>query len=73
MIEKGIALEVIIQSRITHGMSKRFVLQVSPISNQMLRVVDNLQDHAAVDLLNAGVPISINSDDPTVYGMACTT
>ncbi|KAH3745008.1 adenosine deaminase 2-A [Pelomyxa schiedti] len=44
------------------------LVEVCPISNQMLRLVHNLQDHTAVHLMRSGVPISINNDDPAIYG-----
>jgi adenosine deaminase CECR1 len=43
-------------------------LEVSPISNQLLRFVPDLQTHPAFKLLRDNVTISISSDDPGIYG-----
>ncbi|OQP44794.1 adenosine kinase [Niastella yeongjuensis] len=44
------------------------LVEVSPISNQELGYVSDLRNHPARVLLANGVLISINSDDPGVYG-----
>jgi len=44
------------------------LVEVSPISNQELGYVSDLRNHPARILIANGVPCSINSDDPGVYG-----
>jgi adenosine deaminase len=46
----------------------RVPLTVCPLSNLALRVVDRLEDHPLPALLAAGIPVSINSDDPAYFG-----
>jgi len=43
-------------------------VEVNPISNQMLRLLDDIRDHPAIAFLNNAVPVTINSDDSVVYG-----
>ncbi|MCW1961411.1 adenosine kinase [Chryseobacterium viscerum] len=44
------------------------LVEVSPISNQVLGYVSDMRNHPARVLLSNGVQCSINSDDPSVYG-----
>ncbi|QIG43980.1 adenosine deaminase [Nocardioides anomalus] len=43
-------------------------LTVCPLSNVRLRVVDDLRDHPLPRLLDAGVRVTLNSDDPAYFG-----
>ncbi len=43
-------------------------LDVCPTSNVVLRVVPSLADHPLPRLLEAGVPLSLNADDPLFFG-----
>ena len=43
-------------------------LTVCPLSNLALRVVDDLGDHNLKRLLDAGLKVTINSDDPAYFG-----
>ncbi|XP_048463852.1 adenosine deaminase 2-like [Rhincodon typus] len=68
-------------SRIGHGYSinKRLAakqlskklevaIEVCPISNQVLMLVSNLQNHPAAALMAEGHPMIISADDPAVFG-----
>ena len=43
-------------------------LEVSPTSNIATRVVDDIEAHPLIDMVAAGVPVSINTDDPPMFG-----
>ncbi|EGG22670.1 adenosine deaminase-related growth factor [Cavenderia fasciculata] len=43
-------------------------IEVCPISNQVLEFVANFRAHPAFALFNEGLPITINNDDPAIYG-----
>ncbi|NUP98949.1 MAG: adenosine deaminase [Armatimonadetes bacterium] len=43
-------------------------LEVCPTSNLCTGVVSSLASHPVKELLEAGVPLSINTDDPTFFG-----
>ncbi|HEY5800755.1 MAG TPA: adenosine deaminase [Burkholderiaceae bacterium] len=75
------ALDVLHAERIDHGVrcledsaltarlaAMRMPLTVCPLSNVKLRVVDEMKDHNLLDLLNAGLMVTINSDDPAYFG-----
>ncbi|NNE59918.1 MAG: adenosine deaminase [Woeseia sp.] len=75
------ALDLLQVRRIDHGVRcledeelvKRLVreqipLTVCPLSNVKLRVFDTLQQHNLNELLQAGLCVTINSDDPAYFG-----
>ena len=75
------ALAVLGVERIDHGvrceddnaLMRRLVdegipLTMCPLSNVKLGVFDRLEDHSLVRLLNRGVKVTINSDDPAYFG-----
>ena len=75
------ALDVLGVERIDHGIravedsallrrlaSDRVPLTVCPLSNVRLRCVDSLSVHPLPKLLDAGVLVTINSDDPAYFG-----
>lgn len=43
-------------------------LTVCPLSNVALKVVDRLEDHPLPKLIDAGLLVTINSDDPAYFG-----
>jgi adenosine deaminase len=43
-------------------------LTVCPLSNLKLCVVDDMSEHNIVDLLNDGLRVMVNSDDPSYFG-----
>lgn len=47
---------------------RKIPLTVCPLSNLKLCVIENMTEHNIVDLLNAGLMVTVNSDDPTYFG-----
>jgi adenosine deaminase len=43
-------------------------LTVCPLSNTRLRVFEHMRDHNILSLLEAGVKVTVNSDDPAYFG-----
>jgi adenosine deaminase len=75
------ALDVLHVERIDHGVrcledpalvrrlaATRTPLTVCPLSNVKLRVYDAMADHRLVELLDAGLCATVNSDDPAYFG-----
>jgi adenosine deaminase len=75
------ALDILGVRRVDHGVrsledpalvarlrDERIPLTVCPLSNVALRVVDSLADHMLPAMLEAGLLVSINSDDPAYFG-----
>lgn len=48
--------------------SRKIAIEVSPTSNQLLRYVHDLRNHPAHVLLSEGVPMTLSTDDPDVFG-----
>ena len=46
----------------------RVPLTVCPLSNLKLRVVKRMEDHPLLRLLDAGLAVMVNSDDPAYFG-----
>ncbi|EIN13860.1 adenosine deaminase [Punctularia strigosozonata HHB-11173 SS5] len=51
-----------------HLADTRTLLTVCPISNVCLKVIEHVRDSPLPQFLAAGVPFSINSDDPAYFG-----
>ena len=47
---------------------EQIALTMCPLSNLRLCVIDEISDHPALTLLEAGVRVTINSDDPSYFG-----
>jgi len=47
---------------------QRIPLTVCPLSNTALKVYSNMTDHNIIKLLDEGLLVSINSDDPAYFG-----
>jgi adenosine deaminase len=47
---------------------QRIPLTVCPLSNVKLKVFPRLQDHNLKRLLDAGLCVTVNSDDPAYFG-----
>ena len=75
------AIDLLRVSRIDHGVRciedpelvKRLVdqqipLTVCPLSNVKLRVFDTMSDHNILILLESGLKVTVNSDDPAYFG-----
>ncbi|MEC3953185.1 adenosine deaminase [Nocardia sp. CDC153] len=75
------ALDILRVERIDHGVRcledpelvnrlvrERIPLTVCPFSNVRLRVVDTLADHPLHRMLDAGLLVTVNSDDPAYFG-----
>ena len=48
------------------------VLEVCVTSNYQSGVVASLQDHPLARLIEAGLPVTINTDDPSIQGITLT-
>ena len=75
------ALALLRVERIDHGVAAiedpalmdelaeaRIPLTVCPLSNLKLRVVHSMADHPMARLLQAGLCVTVNSDDPAYFG-----
>ncbi|MEX5299384.1 adenosine deaminase [Kocuria sp. CPCC 205292] len=75
------ALDVLRVERVDHGIqclrdprlvdrlvAERVPLTVCPLSNVRLRVVDTLADHPVLEMLERGLLVTVNSDDPAYFG-----
>ena len=75
------ALDILGVSRIDHGIrcledpalvdrlvADQIPLTVCPLSNVRLRTVNTLADHPLVDMLQRGLLVTVNSDDPAYFG-----
>jgi adenosine deaminase len=75
------ALDVLGAERIDHGVrcledrslvqrleADRIPLTVCPFSNVKLRVVETLEQHPLADMLEHGLCVTVNSDDPAYFG-----
>ena len=53
---------------IQHIAETKIPLTVCPLSNLALKVVEDLKDHPLLQLLDSGLLVTINSDDPAYFG-----
>ena len=51
---------------------ERITLDMCPWSNVRLRVVEHITDHPIREFHRRGIPVTINTDDPTVFGYSLT-
>jgi len=47
--------------------TNQIAIEVNPISNQVLKLVDNLQNHPMADLIAQNFPVVISADDPGIW------
>ena len=75
------ALDLLKVERIDHGVRcledsgltqrlarEKIALTVCPLSNVKLRVFDKASDHNLLKLIEAGLAVTVNSDDPAYFG-----
>ncbi len=75
------ALDVLKAERIDHGVrctddaalmlrlaKEKMPLTVCPLSNVKLQVFDRMERHNLLQMLDAGIKVTINSDDPAYFG-----
>lgn len=75
------ALDLLKVSRIDHGVrsiedsdlmerlrAEQIPLTVCPLSNTRLRVFDEMKDHNILTMLDEGIMVTVNSDDPAYFG-----
>ncbi|MBV2204654.1 MAG: adenosine deaminase [Pseudomonas sp.] len=75
------ALDLLKVSRIDHGVraaedpkliarliEEQIPLTVCPLSNTKLKVFSDMRQHNILDLLEQGVKVTVNSDDPAYFG-----
>ena len=75
------ALDLLKVSRIDHGVrasedprliqhliDTQMPLTVCPLSNTRLKVFEHMSDHNILELLEQGVMVTVNSDDPSYFG-----
>jgi adenosine deaminase len=77
------AIEFLGARRIGHGVScwkdaqllnylskEKICLEICPTSNWITQAVPSLAKHPLPEILRSGVPISINTDDPGIFGVS---
>lgn len=47
--------------------TNNIALEVCPLSNQILGYIENLRMHPASEYINRGLPVTISSDDPSIF------
>lgn len=57
---------------VAHLAARQVVLEVSPTSNVRLGVAPSYAEHPIRALHDAGVPVTVNSDDPPMFGTTLT-
>lgn len=75
------ALDLLDVCRIDHGVrcledpelvarlrDEEVVLTVCPLSNVRLKVVERMEDHPLPEMIDAGLRVTLNSDDPAYFG-----
>jgi len=75
------AIDLLKINRIDHGnnalqdpllvkeiIRRDLALTICPLSNKALQVVDNLKDHPLKKMMELGLKVTINSDDPAYFG-----
>ncbi|MCX2923926.1 adenosine deaminase [Streptomyces sp. NEAU-W12] len=58
---------------LAHLAERRIALEVCPTSNIATRAVTSLDEHPIREFVRAGVPVTVNSDDPPMFGTDLNT
>jgi adenosine deaminase len=79
------AIEILGAQRIAHGVAiaadpevlalardRNIVLDVCPTSNLLTGEISSPEEHPALRLFRAGVPVTLNTDDPGLFGIDLT-
>ena len=53
---------------VNYLVEKQIPLTVCPLSNEKLKVVSRLEEHNLKSMLNTGLLVTVNSDDPAYFG-----
>jgi len=53
---------------IEHIAEKQLPLTLCPLSNLELKVINDLKDHPLIEMMEKGLLVTINSDDPAYFG-----
>ena len=48
--------------------ANKIPIELCPISNLRTRVIDSIEDHPVKTFIEMGIPVSINTDDPKMFG-----
>ena len=57
---------------IQHLIKKNIPLELCPTSNFITQAIPHIKDHPIKKLMQAGIAVTINSDDPTLFGTTLT-
>lgn len=56
------------ESLVREIVKRDLALTVCPLSNKSLKVVDDLSEHPLKKMMNLGMKVTVNSDDPAYFG-----
>ncbi|MGB0424675.1 MAG: adenosine deaminase family protein, partial [Flavobacteriales bacterium] len=56
------------ESLVNHLAEHQIPLTLCPLSNLELKVITNMADYPLVEMMNKGLLVTINSDDPAYFG-----
>jgi adenosine deaminase len=48
--------------------ANKIPIELCPLSNLRTRVIDSIEDHPVQTFIEMGIPVSINTDDPKMFG-----
>lgn len=54
--------------KFTKKEGKGICIELCPISNELLHLCRNIKEHPYPELLAAGIPCCVNSDNPSLFG-----
>jgi len=53
---------------VEHLLKKNISIEMCPVSNLKTKVVDSIRNHPIRDFFDRGLNVTVNSDDPTMFG-----